>query len=77
VLRSAFADGTSDPRLDALPAVAIAKLRLIQDLEKDLVGIRSGVVLRKRTPKVLKLFNERIVGDKLLFEIARFPGEYR
>ena len=69
VLRGAFADRGGELGLDAVPAIAVATLRLIEDFEEDAVGIEIRVVGGQRAPEIDEALDGVIVAGKLLFEI--------
>ncbi len=69
VLRGAFANGGGELGLDAVPAIAVAALGLVEDFEEDPVGIEFGVMRGQGAPEIGEALDGVIVGGQLLLEI--------
>src|ERR1700736_5515401 len=52
---SAFANRGSEAGLHAFPAVAIAKFGLVENLEKNEIGVCVGVVVGEGAPEIFEL----------------------
>ena len=61
VLRSVLPDRRGQLRFHAIPAVTIMKLRLVENLEKNAVGIIRGVMASNHAPKISKALDRIIL----------------
>src|SRR5262245_28980892 len=70
MLRSAFPDRGCQLCLNAVPTVAVANLGLVENLEEHPVRIELRIMLRKGTPVVGELLDERIVLSEFRLELT-------
>src|SRR5579884_503678 len=70
VVRRSLPNGGNQTRLDAIPAVGIARFGFVEDFEEYKIGIEIRVMLREGAPEVGELFDKRVVLGEPFLEVG-------